>query len=540
MIAALFGLLLAGGVCAIILKIAYQAQKALQSTSYQSMTPYGNETQLIQDKHELGRFGFSQLLGRVNGGTSAISLSFTTMALIGSAALLAGPAVHQGGLSIIGFGLPFIALMYVCVSAGVAEICSAIPTAGSLSHASMLLGGRRWAVRTGWFHAAGHLVMLALMNGGCAYFADGLASWIWRYPSSPLSFWCFAGFFVLTQAAVNLLGSELRGWFQQAGLWVQLATALLVLAGLVWMFWPGGYSPAVLYQFQTYDFDGVVQPGAYLLGLLLMLKLFLGMDGAALGAEETIEPRIRIPWAIYLSTAYTYIVGFVLLAFMALTFGSSAGGNNFQASLGFLPGLAGGEWFVQRAMAGWSGSAFIALLLIGSMWWSGQQSMKVCSRAIFSLGRDAMISYSRTLALVSARSRAPVHAIWASAGLSLGILVLALFLRSEGAFISLLAFAIVFLHIAYAIPIGLRVIRGGKGKRRLLHGGSNNVKSSIWEDAPWQLGKWSMPLNAIAFIWLLVSAILAAVFLDTLAAVAAALILLFITAYSYSPWKKAA
>ncbi|MFF2887417.1 amino acid permease [Paenibacillus sp. NPDC057967] len=537
MIAAYIGLLLSALVCVLIFGLAYKASNGYRTSRYQSMMRYGKETQAMQDRQDLYRFGLTQPLRRDRSGWQTAGLSFGTMALIGSSALWFGPAVGQGGLSIIGFGLPILALFYICVSGSLAEIASAMPTAGSLSHTSIILGGMKWGRRAGWFHLAGHLAMLALFIGGCAYLTDSFASWYLGYAPSVVSFLCLAALIAVAQAACLHWGAAWLGWLHGAGIWLQLLIIGLVTGSMLWLLWPNSYSAAVLYQFDTASFMGHVRPESYMVGLLLLLKLFLGMDGAAAGAEETLEPRVRVPWAIYLSTAYTYIGGLILLTVVTLAVAYSYGtGTLVQSAIG-MPDKPNIALFAESAIASWGGSMFIAVLIIASLWASGLQSMSVCARAMFSLARDESIPCSRFIGRVTPEGRITSHGSWAAAGMALLLLGCAQLRWNNESFVGLLTISIVFLHTAYGIPIGLR-LRERFVRQSIRHGRSKSGNDGIWQDAPWHLGEWSHPVNAIAFCWLGVCAALSIVFLTWDAAIAALVLgLLLVLTEAWSDWR---
>lgn len=532
MIAVCLGLILCGGVCSFIIALAVGAQRGLRAAGYQSMLRYGKDIQQWQDKRDLQqRFGLSQLLSRKGGGMSALGLSSGTMALIGGSALLFGPALQYGGLSIIGYGLPILGLFYLCVSGSLAELSSAYPIAGSFYYASSELGGRRWGLRAGWFHAAGHLAVYAVMLGGFAYIVDNAAATIWGDDVSGTRFWGITALTALSHAAVHHFGASWLRWIHAAGVWLQLLIIVVVLTGLVWLFWPGGYSPALLYELQSLDLSGKVDGGSFWIGLLLLMKLFLGMDGASQGAEETIEPRVRVPWGIFLSTAYTFISGLALLTFMALTMNWNGGTGGVIESGGWHTGLVGVEWFMQGAISAAHGSSVIVLLIMVSLWGSGLHSMSVCARALFGLAREGALPFGERIGRVSARAQSPLYGGWLCAAVSVLLLIGSQIIRPNEAMMPLLAFAVVALHIAYAIPIGLRFAHFGPFRKK----GRSDLRDersmdSRWSSAPWQLGKWSLPVNAAAFLWLVATAAAAALLLDPSAAIGAAVLMLAVTA----------
>lgn len=500
MIAAFIGLLLAMTAFAAIIAGGLKAQKQVKSSGYQSMSGYGTATQLLQDKHELHRFGIAQLLRRRLGGMSVFGLSFNVMALIGSAAILYGPALKQGGPSVIGFGLPVLALFALAVSASLAELASAVPTAGGVYHWATAMGGRKWGWRAGAFHASGQLATLTLFNAACAGLLDAFASQRFHYAPSLLTFWSIAIALTALQAAVNHWGARLLAIMLSGGVWIQLLAALLIISGLVWMFWPGSYSPYILFQFHDAQLSGTVSMSAFVGGALLLQKLFIGMDGASQGAEEAIEPRVRVPWAVFLSTSYTYIIGFCLLAFMTLTLTFTTEGN------------AGAGLFINSAIAGWGGAPLIAVIVLISLWLSGLQTMTVCSRALLSLARDEALPFSKAMTAISERFQTPSRAVWVSALVSLVLLTAAKAITDSGYIWLLVSFSIVCMHTSYLIPIAMKLQQ---------HDANGWRQGGLWN-----LGKWSKPVGWVAAIWLAASAALAAGYIHRWGAIAAAIVLL--------------
>ncbi|MEK3881294.1 amino acid permease [Paenibacillus sp. PL2-23] len=528
----LLGMALGGTVCMLMLALAIKAQRSVRLNSYQSLASYGRQMQLLQDKHDLARFGLSQLLGRGGGGIWPMGLSFGTMALLGSSVIVLGPALQQGGLSVIGYGLPLLGLFYVCVSGSLAELSSAYPVAGSFYYAAKEMGGRRWGLRAGWFHAGGHLAMLALLIGGCAYAADSSAAALWGYQTSGLTFGLFALAIAATQAAVHQYGAAWLKSIHAAGLWLQLAGALLLLAGLAWLFWPGGYSPALLYQLQTIDFSGKVGMESYLVGLLWLTKLFIGMDGASQAAEEAMEPRVKVPWAIFLATSYAFVIGFALLTLVAIMAGPSGVIGAAGSALGWSSGSTGMLSNIEVMMAGLWGSPVVLFIILVSLWGSGLQSLSVCARTLLGLARENAAPFASKLGLISGNGKSPWAAGWIGAATAAALLAGAHMASPGSALLPLLAFAIVALHTAYAIPIGLRFTSWGPFRRaRLQRAGEESLVQSRWSSAPWQLGGWSPLVNGAAFLWLVVTSAAAVLLLEHAAAIGLAVLMLLATVF---------
>lgn len=523
MLGLLWGCLPPLAAVAMIMAIGWKAQRGARNSRYQSMSAYGREAQLLQDKADLHRLGLAQLLSRQWRGIAAFGLSFNTMAMIGSAALLFGPALAAGGPSVVGIGLPLIALLSLPVSAALAELMSATPTAGGVYHAAWAIGGRRNAIRTGWLHAGGQIAMLALLAGGCAAFADMLLSARLGYEQSSLTFCLLAMALACTLVLANLLGSQFRQWLSTAGVWLQLLLAAGLLAGLAWFFWPGDYPPVALYVFRDIGWSASAPPEGLLLGTLLMLKLFTGADGAAQGAEETVEPRLNVPWSIFLSTAYVFVFAYVLLLFMTLTLPSA-----LQSAPGFdavALGAAGSGWFIAGASAGWGGALLPVILITVSMWFSAVQAAGACSRSLFALGRDDAVPFSRVLSAVSVSRQLPAGALFCATVLALFLLVGFVLASKEPFLLPLLSLGIAGLQLAYAIPIGLRLREGAN-------------LPAMQGEGPWHLGNWSRPIQIAAFVWLVISATLTMTFIHTAGGIGVAALLLGATLTDAKPGRR--
>ncbi|MFF2089684.1 amino acid permease [Paenibacillus sp. NPDC058174] len=476
------GMLLFVFVCVIAMAIAFKVQQSIRATRHWSMTSRAAYIQAQQDKHDLNLFGIAQQLRRRFGGFSVFGLSFNTLGVIAASVLFLGPALQKGGPSVVAIGLPIAALFALAVSAALAQLASAVPTSGGVYHWASAIGRRVWGWYAGWFQLAGSLAMNALMSGACAYVLDQALAAKFSYASQ----WWTTGLLALavigTQAAVNHWGVAVSAAIQQAGVWLQIVVVLAILAGLAYLFWPGVYSPALLYTFQNASLDGHVGLWPFIAGLLLLQKLFIGMDAAAHTAEETHDPRIRIPWAIFLSTVYSYIIGFVLLLFILLV---------LPAVLPSEEG--GGGMFLNAALQAVGGSPAIIYVIAAVLWCSGFGSQAAASRSIFCMARDNALPFTRIWIRLTV-SQSPKDAVWLAAALSIGFLSFAAMVRGDQYPIVLFSFALLCLHVSYAIPIAMLLKL--KGKHKLLH------------DAPWRLGGWGMAVYWIAFVWLAITAAL--------------------------------
>ncbi|MCM3629937.1 amino acid permease [Paenibacillus glycanilyticus] len=506
MLAVWIGLLLFAMVCGCALILTARAQQSIRASKHISMSAYGSYAQSQQDKHDLNLFGLAQQLRRRLGAAASFGLSFQSLGLIGAVFLLAGPALQKGGPSVVSIGLPILALFGILVSASLAEMSSAVPTAGGVYHWASALGTRRWGWYAGWFHLAGHLAMMALMNGACAFIIDKLLSVWLGYTSSWLTSGVALCMVTAAQAAVHHWGTGKTGALQEAGIFLQAVILAAIIGGIYITFGRSVYSPELLYTFQNISLEGHVTPWAFIAGVIVLQKLFLGMDGAAQASEETSDPRIRVPWAIYFSSVYTMIGGFVLLMCLTLVLPAIVGTNLFSA---------GDSLLAAAALDGWQGNSIILLMIAAAIWGSGNSEMLICSRAVFCLARDQALPFSKVLSQVTRERQSPLAAILITAVISVILFGAARLVDGgEAGISSLLGFGVLCLQLAYAIPIWIKLKL--RGRHRLL------------ADAPWHLGSYRTFVDRAAFVWLLLSGALSIFALGMWGAAGTAIFLILI------------
>ncbi|QAY66008.1 amino acid permease [Paenibacillus protaetiae] len=478
-------------VCFLILSGAMAAQGHIRRHAGKESTehPY---VRMVQDKYDLNRFGIAQQLKRGLRGGAVFSHSFHVMGGIGAVLLLALPAVSTGGLIVIGVALPILALFALLVNASLAELASAIPTSGGLYHWASALGGRKWGFHAGLLHLAGYLAMLAFTNTAAGLLLAGLLSQRFGLAGSP-------GFQTAAVLAVTFAQAAVNHWgraaaMSAAGVWLQALAAAVLIAGLVWLAWPAFYSPFVLAQplAQESHSGAGARLWAAAGGALLLQKLFTGGEAASHAAEEAVNPRVQVPWAVYLAPAYTFIMAYCMLAAMALTlpwFAAGAGGTALD------PIGAGGIIHFAPVMGA------IAAAALGL---SGFQTMTACSRLLFSMSRDEALPFSRTWAAVGKRSYTPYAAVWLSAVLAFTAAALSRLGMGSGSLVFWLAVSLLGAHLSAAIVLAVKLAEG------------NN--HPLLRDGIWKLGRWGRGADWLAFGWLVAITSIAAVALSLAAA----------------------
>src|ERR1700730_9236594 len=102
------------------------------------------ETLLREDRETLNRLGYAQELLREMGGFSNFAVSFSIISILTGAVTLFGYGLEMGGPLEMTLGSPPATVFTLAVAASMAELCSAYPTSGAMSHWAADLGGPAW------------------------------------------------------------------------------------------------------------------------------------------------------------------------------------------------------------------------------------------------------------------------------------------------------------------------------------------------------------------------------------------------------------
>src|SRR5689334_18493876 len=129
----------------------------------------GGET-ISADQKALHQFGYAQQLLRDMGGFSNFAISFSIISILTGAVTLYGIGLNAGGPMVMGIGWPLVTIFVLFIAASMAELASAIPTSGALYHWSALLGGPAIGWLTGWLNLIGLIAAIAGIDYGCAGF----------------------------------------------------------------------------------------------------------------------------------------------------------------------------------------------------------------------------------------------------------------------------------------------------------------------------------------------------------------------------------
>src|SRR5437870_10208944 len=83
----------------------------------------------------------------------------------------------------MGMGWLLVGAMVLVVAAAMAQLASALPTAGALYYQAAKFGNKHWGWITGWFNLIGQITITTGIVFGIAIFAAELLNALWNYPS---------------------------------------------------------------------------------------------------------------------------------------------------------------------------------------------------------------------------------------------------------------------------------------------------------------------------------------------------------------------
>lgn len=444
------------------------------------------DQQLLEDRKQLNRYGYAQELLRDMGGFSNFAISFSIISILTGAVSLYGHGLTYGGPGMMGFGWTIVAFFVMLVAASLAELASAIPTAGALYHWAAALKEVRIGWYTAWINLIGQIGIVAGIDYSCALFADPLLATVFGYSSTDTTTLIVFGVILLLHGILNHVGIKIVAKLNDFSAWYHMVVVAILVVSLAF-FTRNGLQP-VDYLFQVgQTFSDKPYVLAFLIGLLQAQWTFTGYDASAHTIEETVHPRVRAPWGIYNSVAFSFVFGFIMLAFVTLSIHDAAGAVKSDNAFIFV---------ISEALGGTFG-AVVLWLVTFAMFFCGLSSITSFSRMMYAFSRDKGMPFSRHWAEISRKFRTPAKAIWLSVILSF---VLALIdyitkLVNPDAGYSTIAFltavSVVGLYVAYGIPIYLKLQAEAKGIFQPKHYG------------PWSLGKWSKPINILSILWII-------------------------------------
>src|SRR5438132_1365269 len=126
--------------------------------------------QIGHDEQRLAELGYKQELTRAWSGFTNFAISFTIISVLAGCFTNFSFAWTAGGPIGISIGWPVLCCFVLLVAFSMAELTSAMPTAGGPYWWAATLGGKGWSWLTGWFNLVGLVGIVSGVGYGAAQF----------------------------------------------------------------------------------------------------------------------------------------------------------------------------------------------------------------------------------------------------------------------------------------------------------------------------------------------------------------------------------
>ena len=451
------------------------------------------------DERGLAEMGYKQELHRGWSSFTNFAISFTIISVLAGPVTNFSFAWNAGGPVAISIGWPILCAFVLLVAFSMAELTSAMPTAGGPYWWSAKLGGPGWSWITGWFNIVGLVGIVAGVGYGAAIFLQALLAdyglnviginFATTNPSTILheTFLLFL-IILIGYTVINIVADRLLAIFNNISVgWHVIG--VLVIIGLVAAVPSHHQSFSFVFgdRINNTSFHGGATSGVFFwlyvlpLGFIMTMYTQTGYDASAHTAEETRGAAKAAAQGVWRSVFYSAIAGWALL--LALLFAA----NNVAA---INKGLGGAIPVVNDDLTPWAAKFVLLIFTVGQLF-CGAAGLTSASRTWYAFSRDRGMPGWWLFRRLTAKA-VPLYAVLAVSVASLLITIPAYFGNKAGvpwAYFAITAICTVGLYLAYIIPVYLRLRQGDK-----------------FQAGPWTLGrkyKW-VNIGAIAFVVLVV------------------------------------
>lgn len=380
-----------------------------------------------------------------------------------------------------------VTCFFITITAAVlAEICSALPAAGSIYFWAAESGGPKYGRLFGfivaWWSTTAWTTFVASNSQGAAnYLLSELTVFGVDFTTdvNDIKFravqWIVSEAFLFISIGMNYLDPK------HYRLIFRLATGLIMLDFFLNIIWlpiavskSYGFQSAEFVFTQTYNETGAPPVWNWMLSYYVTAGLLVGFEASGHISEETQDASLTAARGIFSSAVASAVLGFpIVILFLFCT-----------PDLSVLYGLGAPQPFIQLyAMSmGQGGQVFMTIICILGLVMNTTVAGVASSRLIWAVARDGVLPFSGWISKVNDKKQ-PNNAV--TVMLVVSALLVCTILPSPVAFTSLVSAAGVPTICAYALICFGRVF----------------ITPNEFKSARWSLGRWSRPMSFIALIW---------------------------------------
>ncbi|KAF8850395.1 amino acid transporter [Acephala macrosclerotiorum] len=422
-----------------------------------------NSTVEERDEELLAELGYKQELRRDWGLMHNFGISFSIISVITGITTLFEYGLITGGPGVMSVGWIVVSVFTLIIALGMAEIVSAIPTAGGPYYWAAILAPPKHSAYaswiTGWFNFLGQVAVTTGISFGLAGLISTTATVKSSYvPTAGKTIGIYAAI-LISHGTVNTFGVHILRYLNNTSIALHsLGVTSIAIAVLA----KAPTHQSAKFVFATF-YDGTGDPGwsvraspAYLAccGALMSQYTLTGFDASAHLSEETRKASWSAPIGVISSVGFSSLFGF----FVILSFLFSI--QNFDNTVASSYGQPVLQIFVD--IFGDDGAVVLMCLVMICVWHCGLFSMTSNSRMMFAFARDGGIPHF--FHKVDDRFRSPIRTVWLAAFLSFCLALPSL--GSSVAFAAATSIATIGLYISYGIPILIGMIYAGEFNAR--------------------------------------------------------------------------
>ena len=442
----------------------------------------------LTDEQLLHRMGYAQELRRRLSGFSNFAISFTIISILSGTLTSYYIGFANGGPIIMSWGWPFVSVMCLFVALSLAELASAMPTAGGLYYWASTIGSPAWGWFTGWLNIVGFTIATAAVGWGAAVFLAALGNLLFPavvHTTNGTIFLLYS-IFLVAGGIMNTYGISPVKFVNNLSAWWHILGTIIVACVLLVV--PARHQSLAFVFTKTINASGFGGHGFssllfwFIIGLGLLQAQYTigGYDASAHMSEETRSASRKAARGVWTSVAVSGLFGWILL--LALT--SAVPDVNGT--------LAAGPFDVQYIWQHSLGTRFAEFLLfvvVAAQFFCGTANLTSASRIIWALSRDGAVPGHQFWRQLN-RRRSPAHAIWLVVVFDIAWM-LPTFANATIGYLVATSITVIALYSAYALPIFLRLRLGAR-----------------FQPGAWTLGRHYRWVDSIALAWIALITIL--------------------------------
>ncbi|EPY51046.1 hypothetical protein SPOG_02225 [Schizosaccharomyces cryophilus OY26] len=432
----------------------------------------------VDDPEELADLGYKQEFRRQLSLFGVFSIAFSVLGLLPSVASTLSFSLSYIGTPGLLWAWLIAIFFLICIALSMAEICSALPTSGGLYYAAAVFAPEGWGPLaswiTGWSNYIGNVIGQPSVNSSAASMILGAVS-INRPSYSPTNYQVFL-LSLAIQCLHCFLASLPTKYISRIN---RINTFINILFLFIAAFAIIGYAAknnGFAHGTQRWrEIDNTTNwPNGFavLLSFNGAIWTMSGYDAPFHLSEECAKASINAPKAIVLTAVIGGIVGWLMQILVSYTI----------VDVHALMTKSGNMWsnYLSQVMPNSAAIAILSLTIFSTLM-MGQSSLIASSRIAYSYARDGILPFSGWIGKVNNQTKTPVNAVLCNGLISFCIL----FLLFAGEETSSAVFSVgaVAAFSAFTIPIFIRVFC---------------MKDADFPRGPWNLGKYSRPIGALA------------------------------------------